>query len=69
MNVLNSKEKSKEARKQGEVRAVIEHAECPSCGWEGQVLPERGRALCPECEWYFSLPDDPLDRRILGADS
>ncbi|MEI2716903.1 MAG: hypothetical protein V9E98_07885 [Candidatus Nanopelagicales bacterium] len=48
---------------------MIEHAECPSCGWEGQVLPERGRALCPECEWYFSLPDDPLDRRILGADS
>lgn len=37
------------------------HAECPSCGWEGSVLPERGKALCPECEWFFHLPEPAVE--------
>ena len=52
---------------------MITHVECPSCRWVGAIPVQSGRALCPDCEWYFYTPngdlsDDKVDASWLASD-
>ncbi|MCH9815371.1 MAG: hypothetical protein K0U64_02820 [Actinomycetia bacterium] len=46
---------------------MITHVECPSCRWVGAIPVQSGRALCPDCEWFFHMPQSDVPQEKLDA--